>query len=115
TPPPALFVGQEGERDRLEERVREAVRGRPRVAIVSGEAGVGKTRLLEELAREPRADLVVVTGRCSEDASLPYLPFVEALSSWLLQSDEGSDTLLGEEAPGLPQLLHPGAPPPGDE
>ncbi len=107
-PQPPAFVGRARELGWLAERLAEAARGRPRVVLVVGEPGVGKSRLLEQLERDPAyADFEVVTGRCQFEAALPYLPFVEALSEWLLQSDETSDRLLGEDAAAVRQLLHP--------
>ena len=47
-----LLAGRERELGRLRERWAEAEAGRPRVALVSGPAGIGKTRLAAELARE---------------------------------------------------------------
>ena len=109
-PQPPAFVGRTAELGWLAERLAEASRGRPRVALVVGEAGIGKSRLLEQLEREPAcADFEIVTGRCQVEAPLPYLPFIEALSEWLLQNDESSERLLGEDAAVVRQLLHPDA------
>jgi DNA-binding NarL/FixJ family response regulator len=52
-----------------------------RAAIVSGDAGVGKTRLLAELIdRAEQAGALCLAGHCLDfgDANLPYLPFGEA-------------------------------------
>lgn len=52
-----------------------------RTAIVSGDAGVGKTRLLAELIdRAEQAGVLCLVGHCLDfgDANLPYLPFGEA-------------------------------------
>ena len=107
-PQPPAFVGRARELAWLVERLADAARGRPRVALVVGEPGVGKSRLLEQLELDPAClDFEVITGRCQVEASLPYLPFVEALSEWLLQNDETSDHMLGEEAAVVRQLLHP--------
>jgi DNA-binding SARP family transcriptional activator len=55
------FVGRGAELSRLRELWREAARGRPRLVVVSGEPGVGKTRLVDELRR--RTDGVSVEAR----------------------------------------------------
>ncbi|MCP2166372.1 helix-turn-helix transcriptional regulator [Goodfellowiella coeruleoviolacea] len=50
--------------------------------LVSGDAGIGKTRLVEELAAQASAaGALVLTGRCLDvgESGLPYLPFAEAL------------------------------------
>ena len=113
-PQPPAFVGRVRELAWLAERLADAARGRPRVALVVGEPGIGKSRLLEQLERDPAcADFEVITGRCQVEASLPYLPFVEALSEWLLQNDETSDHIFGEDAAVVRQLLHPHSAPAG--
>ena len=56
-------------------------RGDSGVLLVSGEAGIGKSRLVRELAREAYLrGVVVLHGRCDEDLAIPYRPFVECLS-----------------------------------
>jgi class 3 adenylate cyclase len=52
----------------------------PRLVLVAGEPGVGKTRLLVEAARRAYdKGTTVLWGRCSEDTLAAYQPFVEAL------------------------------------
>ena len=60
----------------------QAAAGSPAAVLVSGDAGVGKTRLTDELTAMAREkDAVVLTGRCLDagETGLPYLPFAEAL------------------------------------
>ena len=47
--------------------------------LVAGEAGIGKTRLLSELAREAHDHGTVLYAGCQEEALVSYQPFVEAL------------------------------------
>ena len=51
------------------------------LAVIEGEAGIGKTRLANELAHQARsAGAVVLAARCHDDeAGLPYGPVVELL------------------------------------
>jgi DNA-binding SARP family transcriptional activator len=76
------FVGRAGELDTLCALFeRAASEGRAEVAVVSGEAGIGKTRLCAQFAQAALGrGAVVVYGRCDEDALAPYQPFVEALA-----------------------------------
>ena len=62
-------------------RVLERARGRAgAVVAIGGEAGVGKTRLVAHASKAAfEAGDVVVFGRCSEDPSVSYQPFVHAL------------------------------------
>jgi predicted ATPase len=59
------FVGRAHELGLVEAACAEARRGRGSVTVVSGEAGIGKTRFCREAAdRAERSGLVVVTARC---------------------------------------------------
>jgi len=68
------FVGRELEMERLLERTREARRGRPRVCLVRGESGIGKSRLLTELGRHALGQGLHVWSLCgSPHLQTPYL------------------------------------------
>jgi class 3 adenylate cyclase len=92
----------------LEEALFAAHRGEGRFVVVSGEAGIGKTRLVTELSQEARRlDSSVLWGGCSEaELSLPYLPFVEAIGNHLATADLDSFAArLGSSRPALAQLF----------
>lgn len=74
----AIFVGRDRELQTLDEQL-EAREGR--VLLVSGEAGVGKTRLVEELARRAETrGFVVAWGRSWEEEGTPaYYPWRQAM------------------------------------
>ena len=74
------FIGREWEVDQFERRLQAALAGRPQVVLLQGDAGVGKTRLLKEVrATALRYNMRVCQGRCYEDLTLPYWPFLESL------------------------------------
>ncbi|HUW12110.1 MAG TPA: AAA family ATPase, partial [Anaerolineae bacterium] len=77
------LVGREAEMAFLGARCEEARTGHGGLVIVSGEAGVGKTRLLEELADQLRwRGVRVLWGRCYEfERLMPYQPVAEALQT----------------------------------
>jgi DNA-binding SARP family transcriptional activator/tetratricopeptide (TPR) repeat protein len=55
----------------------------PRIVLLAGEAGIGKTSLAAELARRSHQDgAVVLAGRAPEEGLAPYQPFLEALSHY---------------------------------
>jgi predicted ATPase len=79
-----VLVGRAAELARLRAALAEAAAGRPATVVVAGEAGVGKTRLVTELAGEAGGDgVLTLVGGCLDvgDGTLPYAPVVEALRS----------------------------------
>ncbi len=114
-----IFVGRDGELDRLGQLWKEVTAGELRVALLAGEPGVGKTRLAAELARTVHEDgATVLAGRCDEDLGVPYQPFVEALRHFADHASSPAERLgryggelvrlvpeVGERVPGLPAPL----------
>lgn len=85
--PASGFVGRRPERARLSELWQEACAGSLRLALIFGEAGVGKTRLSAQLARQAhRMGATVLYGRCREDLGLPYQPWAEALGHFVREA-----------------------------
>ena len=80
--PPTPIVGRQRELTAVMTYYEAAKGGRARVVLVTGEPGMGKTRLLDEVARRSMQDgAVVLRGEASEAEGMPpFLPFVEALS-----------------------------------
>ncbi|WP_181383719.1 helix-turn-helix transcriptional regulator [Streptomyces sp. NWU339] len=79
-----VFVGRAGELDALNTALARATEGAgdPQALLIGGEAGVGKTRLVEEFAAEARRrGAVVALGGCVEIGAdgLPFAPFSTAL------------------------------------
>src|SRR5580704_13697606 len=79
------LIGRDAELSVLEDALLATLRGDGRVVIIGGEAGMGKTRLVNELTqRARRLNCIVMSGACSEaELSLPYLPFLEAVGNHL--------------------------------
>src|SRR5438093_1397633 len=75
------LVGRADVLDILLKHFGEARQGHGRVVVVAGEAGVGKTRLLQELSQHaPRRRARVLLGGCHDmTQSLPFGPWIEAL------------------------------------
>ena len=76
------LIGRAGELAALEAALSDATDGRPSVAFVAGESGVGKTRLLSELEQRARErDVLTLIGDCVDlgESELPYVPLVSAL------------------------------------
>ncbi len=74
------FVGRDAELARLRTAWDRALPGERQIVFLSGEPGIGKTRLATEFAEEVcRSRAVVLRGRCDEDPVAPYEPFVHLL------------------------------------
>jgi DNA-binding CsgD family transcriptional regulator len=75
------LVGRDAELSQLLELLDAVAGGQPGVTLISGDAGVGKTRLVAELAARARArGFTVLAGRCAEIGdAVPYLPLADAL------------------------------------
>ncbi len=104
-----VFVGRRGELAALVALLRRAEQGEPGFAIVAGEAGVGKTRLVGELtAHAADAGFTVLTGHCVELGAegLPLAPLIDALRTLArtTPADELAD-VLGPARRGLGRLL----------
>jgi len=107
---PALrpFVGREAEMEQLEAGIEDALAGRGRLFLVSGEPGIGKSRLTDELARRARGRVgVIVWGRSWEAGGAPaYYPFLDPLSAFAETLGDAELALsLGEGASGAATLV----------
>ncbi|HET9079807.1 MAG TPA: AAA family ATPase [Trebonia sp.] len=112
-----VFVGRDQELAMLAAAMATAGHGDPVFALVGGEAGIGKTRLTEELAaRAGAAGFTVLTGNCVELGAegLPLAPVISALRalSRILPPPELAG-VVGPAAGGLSRLLPELAPPDG--
>src|SRR5438094_5705623 len=99
------LVGREGELARILSAVDTILAGAGRVVLLSGEPGVGKTRLAKEvLAQAGERGMRILVGRCFEQhTSVPFLPFSEALAVALA----GAPQAVQADAPQhWPELVH---------
>ena len=97
-PPPAepaadgrvRLVGRDPELAVLGRAVGDALAGRRQIVLIGGEAGIGKTRLTEELAaRARRAGMLILEGRGFEGAGAPpYWPWLQVLRQALAEVPE---------------------------
>ena len=81
--PSSLLVARESEMQRLLAAVDAVASGNGRLVHLSGEPGVGKTRLAQEVMLAARnRNFLIATGRCYElDQSVPFYPFLDALAT----------------------------------
>ncbi len=79
--PPVSYVGRVEERAGIAEAMVLARDGARQVVLLSGEPGIGKTRLASFAAHQAHAEgFVVCWGSCSEELAVPYEPWIEVCS-----------------------------------
>jgi DNA-binding CsgD family transcriptional regulator/tetratricopeptide (TPR) repeat protein len=117
---PSTLVGRDADLSLLESQLELAIAGGRRIVLVAGEAGLGKTALLEQFAtaledRTPGVD--VLRGLCVPmgESGLPFTPVLGLLRA--VQERHGTDRLVewaggGRRALGLllPDVLQPAEP-----
>jgi DNA-binding CsgD family transcriptional regulator/tetratricopeptide (TPR) repeat protein len=102
------FVGREPERGHLRRLLEGAVAGHGGLVVIGGEPGIGKTRLVEEVAAGAvSGGARAVVGHCEERrGSPPYLPFAEILETAQRQLAAADfQMVLGDAAGELVRLL----------
>src|SRR5688572_26013211 len=84
TTPLRLVVGREREQERLRAALERALAGNGSVVLVGGEAGIGKTTLVEALASEAsRRGALVLSGHCFDlTITRPYGPWLEVVAGY---------------------------------
>ena len=110
------FVGRAPELQRLQQAWDAAQRGQRQLVFVSGEAGIGKTALIEHFLDRSGVDRARIgNGRCTTEAhgaGEAFRPVIDALSEWVRNYPDGSIIdLLRRLAPTwlrqIPGLLRP--------
>ena len=102
-----VLVGRRPEIQALESALAGALAGHGGCAVITGEAGIGKSRLIRELA-QMAADrqVLVATGRAvPASTSAPYRPVTEALLQLLRRRPLPDDPSLAPWLPHLTALL----------
>jgi class 3 adenylate cyclase/tetratricopeptide (TPR) repeat protein len=88
--PNVAYVGRVSERELLSKLWEEAKAGARRVALISGDPGIGKTRLALHTALATHADgAAVLLGGASEDLGAAYAPWIEALGRYVEHAPQG--------------------------
>jgi DNA-binding CsgD family transcriptional regulator/Tfp pilus assembly protein PilF len=104
-----ITIGRAHERDALYLLIRRAKSGQGQVVQVSGEAGIGKSRLVAEVKiRADSEDFSLLQGNCFQmDSSYPYAPLLDMLRTLVAANPqtETADPIFLEFARLLPELL----------
>ena len=90
-PTAADFVGRQRELGILKSSLEDAAADRGRVVMLAGEPGIGKTRMVEELAAYAvSTGSQVLWGRCYEDSGAPlYWPWIEVTRARIREIEAG--------------------------
>ena len=99
-----VLVGRSRELEELRERFAMALQGNPQVVLISGEAGIGKSRLIAEFELAVGAEARMVVGQCVElgPDGPPFAPFMIVLRA--LVADLGADRVAQLAGPGRQDL-----------
>lgn len=104
------FQGRESEMKALREILREVGEGKGRRVLVSGEAGIGKSHVLEEFQADARVHGIrVLTGRCYESGERAYRPFLEALLDFAGKPSVQSSKIHAAVKRAIAQIEQPAA------
>src|SRR5580698_9421994 len=104
----SAFVGRERDLAELRAGLDDVSAGRGRMFLLSGEPGIGKTRLAEEISNDASArGMRVVWGRCWEGGGAPaYWPITQILRACIADRDsEELKVLLGSGASEIARLI----------
>jgi tetratricopeptide (TPR) repeat protein/transcriptional regulator with XRE-family HTH domain len=105
--PSGPLVGREHEVQRLLASVDSVVGGSGRMVLLTGEPGIGKTRLAQEVSLELfRRGFLVASGRCYEpERDVPFYPFLEVMTAAYARAPRTIQEAIPSRWPHLGWLL----------
>jgi tetratricopeptide (TPR) repeat protein len=95
-PAQPVLVGREREIEKLIEHLDSAIGGNGTTVFVCGEAGVGKTRLVNDfLDYAKKNGTKILSGWCLSEAAIPYFPFTEVFNTYMstLSDEKAKSTI----------------------
>jgi predicted ATPase len=100
------WVGRERELTRLQEALSSALNSAGQLVVVTGEAGLGKSRLVHEFRQRTNGRAQLLTGHCqSRGSNTAYLPFAEVLRACLgLEENEDARAAPAKVAQRAPEI-----------
>ena len=106
-----VLVGRERELEQLHSLLDLAIKGKGNTVFVAGEAGVGKTRLINEfLSSAKKQAVTILTGWCLSNVAVPYFPFFEAFRKYFATETGTKELDIANLFMVPPQSLRPGSP-----
>ena len=104
----ATFVGREAERKQLSSLLAQVKTGKPQAVLISGESGIGKSRLINEIRIQALVDgFIVLQGQAIQESSLPYQLWQNPVRHLCLTTDLTplAASVLQSVVPNLADLL----------
>src|SRR5215471_17571346 len=101
------FVGRDRELEQLAQALKRAASGQGQAAVVIGEAGLGKSRLVWEFARSHHTHgwLVLESGSVSYGKATPYLPVIDLLKAYCRIQERDDPRAIRERVAGKILML----------
>jgi KaiC/GvpD/RAD55 family RecA-like ATPase/tetratricopeptide (TPR) repeat protein len=94
-----VLVGRERELEELMRCLDAASEGKGTTVFISGEAGSGKTRLVNEFSGVLKGkEVAVLSSWCISDVAVPYFPFMKAFDAYFSSRNRDSEPIEDEEA-----------------
>jgi len=93
------LVGRDEEIKQLMRCLDSALNGKGSTVLIYGEAGVGKTRLVNEFLKlAKKTGAKVLSGWCLSEAAIPYFPFTEAVNTYIsIVGDEKAKSVMTKQ------------------
>ncbi|HSK67400.1 MAG TPA: AAA family ATPase, partial [Anaerolineales bacterium] len=81
-----VLIGRESDLQRLERLLTQSQDGKGQIALISGEAGIGKSRLVREARARAPQGTVILEGYCFQtDSALPYAPLLDLFRNFFVR------------------------------
>src|SRR5688572_3680967 len=73
-----VLIGRDNDLQRLDRLMTQSQEGSGQIALISGEAGIGKSRLVREIKIRAPQGTLILEGQCFQtDSALPYAPLLD--------------------------------------
>ena len=102
-----VFIGHENDLRLLDRLILQSKGGTGQIALISGEAGIGKSRLVKEAKARAPEGTTILEGNCFQtESALPYAPFLDLYRNFFAaHSREEIAPAMESAAPQLVKLL----------
>src|SRR5215216_6190844 len=83
-----VFIGRENDLQLLERLMLQSSEKNGQIALIAGEAGIGKSRLVREVKGRAPQGTLILEGQCFQtDSALPYAPLLDLFRNFFATHD----------------------------